>query len=585
MKLSHIIIAIIMLLMTLHGALAQAVLGMSRVTIESNSAQISGEQWVLDVVLDQLNDHIIGIIDNKDIVASDGRVAKYDLGVEAQVTKKSCNYNLITQTSQIYSVYQETFGIAPFCQFDQSGCYNKGGYVALHEAGEVVCRCVFIKPVANHATVDFDKYAFEATIKATANGQVETGIINNADSPDVKVGSNVYVDWVGNLVSGDLCEAASDQDVVAITSSSGSRLTDAGKYNSYTIYDGAGFQNCLELAVGLGGSNTQSCVDEYNTYSSRALETKTFKSTDGSIATVSGSTATIALKKAIQFPNVRMRIKSSWLGIEILTGKPQIQSTAASGFTEGTKTGKITTLVKNIGNAQGSFSLAATCGDNVRQLGSAIVFTLNAGQSQSYDIPLESIKDVTAKETDTCTVTFKERNTGESATQAVTVSVYPQRFCSSGDFRCDGEKYYSCNSNGQWIQDATKNGECTIQCSIDADCNDQDSCTIDKCSGLGATGKVCTHEVQTQCAQAECEAQGKVWHEQTTIPPAWQFWASSKTTGTCLNPHFSIVGALLLVAGIGLLIALPGMPPAMIAGFLMILSGIIMLIAAGVGII
>lgn len=582
---------VFVLVMSLVTALT--VLSLDRVVIESNSAQVSGEQWVLDVVLDQLNDKIIGKVNAAEMKTScppgyEGTtcVAGNDLFLDAEVITKSCSYNIENQGQLIYTASQKQMQGWPFN--DQQECFDQGGWIATKEKGEINGRCIFIDPEAWHALVDFDRYQFESRIELTVDGQTEIGVINNMDSPDVKIGSRAHADWVGNLVSGDLCEDARDKGVVAVMRSSGNALTGESQWNSYQIYHESGIYGDLSQ-LDQGYLTTQQIVDTYNQKTNAALAAKSFRSSDGSTAYVSGNNAKIDLKKAIQFPELRLRVRADWLGIFIPVGEPEIISVDSSSFTEGTS-GSFKVNYRNKGAYEGSFSLSVTCEDNINVVGTVATFNLGPGQSGSRSFALESKKDVTEAQSDTCVATMTERNSQQSVKKSLKVTVNAQTFCTSGQEKCIGEDAYSCSASGQWVRDSGNDDQCVVSCSIDSDCDDGNPDTIDTCESSGALqGSICKHELDPDVARLQCEADGGKFVELEREPPAWKFWADTETRYLCLTPNLSVPGVVLVVVGvfgfIGSFVLLGGMPPALIVSGIITVIGAVLMFLAGVGVI
>lgn len=580
----------IIMVLSVSSVSALTVLSLDRVDIQSNSAQISGEQWVLDVVLDQLNDKIEGYVNSEDIT-TDGTYAQNDLYLDAEVTHKACTYDIQANGNIIYTVYQTQMGGWPFN--DESECFDSGGWIYSKESGEINGRCIYRTVKAQSAYVDFDRYEYEADLSLTINGQTESARINNFDNPDVQLGSRAHADWIGNLVSGDSCEDARDKGVVAAMQSSGNILTGESQLNSYVSYYTNFYSQVTAMLACQADifcstdQTTQTLVNTFNQYANSALAPKVFRSSQGSVAYVSGNDVRIDLERAIQFPNLRLRVKADWLGIYIPVGEPDIVHIDTDDFMEGT-TGQMRVTVRNTGDAQGSFSLSAVCQDNIQVVGGVNIFNLNPGQSSIKTLSLQSIRDVTSRETDRCTVTLEERNSGDTDTASVTIGVLQQTFCTSGETKCESEQAFKCSSDGQWVRDSGNDAECSVACSTDLDCDDNDGDTIDTCESDGFLGgKVCKHVLDPNVARIQCEADGGKFIEKESNPPFWKFWENSETTYVCLHPHVSILGVSLLVIGIiGIVLTLTllgGMPPMLFISILVAVAGLVLTILGGIG--
>ena len=592
-------IILMTMLLAVSSASALVVLSMEQVSISSNSAQVSGEQWVLEVVLGQMNDKIEGYIEAEDIRATDDGVEKFaekNLYLDAEITEKACTYHLDSSGNPILSLSQSQMTGWPFNDDDE--CFDSGGWIYSKESGELNGRCIYSTVKGINALVDFTGYQTAARLDLTINGQTESATINNFDNPDVSLGSRAHADWIGNLVSGDACEDARDKGIMAIMSSNGNKLTGENEYDQYNSYESSGFMNDLDAMWACMGSDfcstddtTQRIVDKFNNFGTAALREKTFRSTEGNVAVVSGNDVRIELDKAIQFPDVRLRIRASWLGIVIPVGEPEVVRVEADDFIEG-QTGYLKVTVRNSGDYEGSFSLEAQCDDNIEVVGSVNQFRLDAGESDIINIPVKSIKDVSSSESDRCEVILTERTSDETDSKTVTMTVNQQTFCESGDQKCEGSQAYKCDNNGQWEPDAGNDDGCVISCTTDADCDDGDDTTIDACVSSGAfgslSGKICQNTLDPDVAKLQCEAVGGTYvcNENSN---GWKFWKEETETCNCLTPHLSVGGLILLILGILgiilIIVLMGGFPPLLILSILMSLGGLILLVLGGIGIV
>jgi hypothetical protein len=213
------------------------------------------------------------------------------------------------------------------------------------------------------------------------------------------------------------------------------------------------------------------CVEEYNSYSSYALQPKYlyFYSYDGKILATgvpSGNEysgkVTLTVNKLLQFPVLTLKIKADWLGVYIPVGKPLITSVSSTEFQTG-GVSYITTKVKNVGDALGSFGVYAQCNQPFSFIGTTEFISLNPNEEGIVNLKISGT--CSQKTQGSCVVYAYDRNNPNNKdSKTVSVSCTPIVLCNAGETRCNGKVIEQCNQAGSgWNAIQTCDYTCEIK--------------------------------------------------------------------------------------------------------------------------
>lgn len=160
----------------------------------------------------------------------------------------------------------------------------------------------------------------------------------------------------------------------------------------------------------------------------------------------------VHLTGGVTIPTFKFVINAAWVGIKTTAGLPKIVSANDVSFTEGT-TGVLTTVVKNVGDAKGGFSLNAVCGSAFS--GTSQQFTLNAGEQSTVTLGIQGKnQDITQDVKGSCTVTMTEVNTLEKDSKTVSVTMRSLDSCTPG------EQQAFLDTSGVWgIKECSADGQ------------------------------------------------------------------------------------------------------------------------------
>lgn len=581
--LSLITALLIILFSPIAPVFAFSTLSIQPAGFSSNDKYLNGEAWLLTVSEDGNSQYAEGYIEAEDITGSDGQHAKQDLTIKTDVTEQSCDYqlkqnydpNIYAYDLQLIKSSVASWSVNKYV----SQCEEKSNYywAFLAEGGLFVydVYCMTRDKIGVPGTVKTPVTNFEAKISMTAAGDTETGTISSTGAKSARLANIGYAHWAGSLSSGESCPNLGSEGYYVVHDESGNWvLNKKYLYNTYLSYKQNTYDQVeseiineiysYSVITTSSLNRLKTSVNNLDYYARDATNEfgyKDFKVTQNSI---SNGQAHMVLDRLIQFPVITMHVKASWLGIVAPVGEPDITSVSSKTFEEG-KTGYITVALKNKGDVTASFGLSADCESPFKQIGTALTISnLGAGKSTTKSIPITATtnKDLSKY----CTVeAYDLNNPNMKDSRKVTVSVTPIRLCDPGDERCDGETHKVCNSAGSaWVK--TDSDKCK------GDDDDDDDPVEELCVYTKDGEDIELYTTQKDC----CELKGGRF-DPGYDAPWYKFWEKDKPA-KCYIGHVSVLGIMLIIAGIGLFFTPMGPYAFVISGI-----GVIIQILAGLG--
>lgn len=415
-------------------------LSLGSVNFNSNDATVGGQAWLLTVSQNGAGQYATGTFK-----LSDGQTTSDSFTLKLSLDQNYATYKIYSQGTYIKSVDWIKATYNPFSS--TGGCNSAVWSNWFHPSsvsllGDVYC--YNFKNVGVYGTIGSANINFQSRINVDGSGGADSCTITNVGTTACYSNNGkVQASWTGSLVSGQSPPQPTDQNIIAAyDTSTGGWKTASG--TAYDNYKGYSLLNCLSTQ-----NDKSNCFNNYNTLSSNIMRGYPFISSGGDTATTSGSQTngqvTLNLPKQVQFPVITMRIKADLIGINIPVGKPKIISLTSSDFQTG-QTGIINALVQNVGNAQGSFDVSASCSSGFSQYGNSIRVSLQPGETQNVYLPISSntVGDLQG----TCSVKVNDvNNPTVSVMSSVGVSSSAIVICQEGDSRISGNQIQQCQSN------------------------------------------------------------------------------------------------------------------------------------------
>lgn len=159
----------------------------------------------------------------------------------------------------------------------------------------------------------------------------------------------------------------------------------------------------------------------------------------------------LELDRKIASQTFTLRVNAVWVGIELLSGEPEITSLSCPAFTIGNE-GKIIVEVKNVGDTEGKFYTQVSGCDPITQKYNANseAFYLGAGDKDSIDVELITGK-INSELSNQCTVkVFDSLDPDNNDVDAVTCKVSKLKLCQEGqEFLSDNDYCVNVCVNGE----------------------------------------------------------------------------------------------------------------------------------------
>jgi len=357
-----------------------------------------------------------------------------------------------------------------------AGDYVYGDYAWMFQAK---IYCVKLNEKIGTIAQPIDKRIIaESDWKVQASGKsAETKTISNSEAGSgrsTKIGNNVYVQWQGNLGTGEDCPDVSNLIGVHDNSFSGGwRLASRNKYNTYNSY----LTNGIKLDIKNYGetSNKDYFQSLFRTNSNKIIRDVTTEEAGFSYSVLDSSVLSgkikIDLGRQIVFPLFRLIIDADYLEINIPVGKPQIYSVSDVEFTEGLA-GQLEAVVKNVGSEKGGFTARVMdCDSGFSSSTSPAGVTLNPGESQTLQFNIIGSTTAEAgKVSGRCTLELKESTSGETATRSFSITMTQLLQCDPLSKACGFNEagqdvIKQCNTAGtkyDIIEICRENEECVL---------------------------------------------------------------------------------------------------------------------------
>ncbi len=422
----------------------------------SSFGPLNGAVWVLNVVQSGLGQYAEGSISADEIFDSqDNKHAEKGFTLKLSETKDSCVYNIYSQSNEAsyphlrdYFIVQWDSWFAPSESEAQQRCagaelegWGKVGY----DTGFAVCYNDITGPIG--LLEDNPSYEFETQFELNVDGSKSYGVLSNKSNNSVLLNDGsqdvAFIQWNGNLVSGDSCEAPSSNGVMALYTNRW-RLIDSAMYNTYKL-------SIQDLRSVILSSNNLGQISEFvenvNNNAVATMVDKEFKSHLGNSGFTTGSNSNgryvLDLVKSVQFPSFSIYVKADKLGIVTPVAVPRIVSVQDVTFRSG-ESAYVSALIKNVGD-EGGINSWVTCDNSVVQIGNSDNSVYGANQQKTINFYLSG--DVGSTTTVNCLVHAKSVNQNE-VTKSFGVTISPQQTCNPNQKYCFADVLKQCNSDG-----------------------------------------------------------------------------------------------------------------------------------------
>lgn|SRR3990167_772374 len=444
-----IIVAVLASVTGMFSVLGGGFAVLSKSSVDFSGDSQFGQAWVLTVVQNGAGQYAAGNFKGSDISAG-GKSARDDFTLKVNLIDNRVEYPIFSASRTLYRTEIIKMGVYVFSEDAGRDCQSKyAGDFAVKPSGTFDYYCVRKISQGVLGTIGSPTNIFKSEVILDKGGQVSSAVISNAGPASVNLADKARARWEGNLVSGESLPRATDQDICALFTSNAWKTITCRAFDDWqsdfnrVTPDGLKGAGTLEVMQGL--------VDTVNSKASHVLQGKSFVYSGGSTATSSGSLTSgkliLQLNKQLQLPVLTFTIDADHIGIVESRGVPLIVLASSAKFNVG-KEGIITALVKNVGTAQGSFDVFATCNSPASSSDRNRI-TLSPGQQTSVNLRVTASSQ--ADGSASCTVVMQDVTDAARSTFApVTVSFSTIRICEEGQKQVLSNMIQQCTGNA-WV--------------------------------------------------------------------------------------------------------------------------------------
>jgi len=506
-----------------------AVLSIDQANIRSNYFGFD-EAWIVSFVSDDYTtDSLNAYLTPQAIEDASGLEPEQALQIKVDTKPNYCTYSFKTNTfsyQDIYTIQEKTFykwiwgdgdaqeltdEINSICadfsklNYKSNAVYDSssnklttGDYVHVDAGNYIIAKKVNVYCSQLNEKIGTIAQPIDKRIIAETDWTVgvegktsESKTISNSEAGDgrsTKLGDNVWVQWQGNLGTGEDCPDVSN--LIGVHDNSffnGWKIGSRDDYNTYSSYITSGIINDIELFSQSTSTQSYSFEDRAN-----AIVRDVVDEESGFVYSVldtsySSGKVRIDLGRQIVFPLFRLIIDADYLEIVIPTGEPSIVSVSDIEFTEGLA-GQVTAVIKNIGEGKAGFTTRikdCTNGFSSSTAPTGSILDVDQIETLYFNV----IGSSTAEEqvvNGVCTLEVKESITGEIATKIFGVKMSQLQQCVPGTVACSVDDLGNsvvkkCNTAGtkyEIIETCPEGQECRLTISgaecVEIDGDDDD---------------------------------------------------------------------------------------------------------------
>ena len=433
-----------------------SLISLSQVDLQSSFAPLNGQVWVYTFRLGGLSQYAKYTVSQSEAgtLYSGSEQPRDTFTLDTSLDEQSCLYD-IKQDTDLPAVYSytvvswsynalqtlEATAVGKCGNANQRVVWSEGGFLT---GADAICETK--KAVAGR--FDSPNINSKFTVTVSKNGVVDASnsfqtLFSDGGAFGISglVGSNVYVNWQGDLTSGKSCPSSSA--VIPVYYQGGWTTMGSSNYDTYkTQYLGLEQWIASTQYKKTNQAEAQQFIDVVNTASNNVLSGRNFGTIE-SASTLSSARAKVTLTTPITYPTITAYIKASWIGIVTPIGKPQINTVTTSCFSSSTD-GKIALTVQNIGTEREDFTIDGTCTNKAFTIQNSDV-QLSAGEVKTVYIGLSG---ETSESSLKSPCTLNVRGKMYSDVKSFTACVSGISICDAGKLYCDQKNLMKCNNGG-----------------------------------------------------------------------------------------------------------------------------------------
>jgi len=501
-------------------SISGSVISLQQVQYTSSVTELQGANWLAVMLVNGGGDRIYGGVTKESIVdTQNGAKAKSGFTIGLDILKNNYMFPIQNQNAYLVGIKEV---LAPTCTWIFCGsqddfrtlCSSKSG--VLWSAGYLFAdwRCFVPQNEELKGKVLLTwsgDYALKVTVANNTGTSTSATITNRATLSaflkDTNGNTFGLVRWSSTLATADIDPSFIDTtDMCAITyptNNNWAQFASCHKLNdAQAVFNN--LVNCMNENSGAADQKAAICKARVDLAVQNAKQAVAFSAnTNAGIieqaefnGTLSNGMAVFSLDRFfVAQPLLTFILKAEYLGVELLTGTPQIASVGAANFA-GCTSGHAQITVKNVGTAAGQFSVSANCGSPITVTTPNVKTSiLVVGASQTVTLTGWSNGAGTAS----CTARAEVPNDpNKYDTRSFTWTSTACANCTNGEEKViDGRILYRC-IDSQW-QKILECGAKEIYDPITKACKcvtDCDGCDNDGICESGETYQNCSHDCE-----------------------------------------------------------------------------------------
>ena len=557
----------------------------------SNDQDVEGAWFLINTVLGG-GQHITGVIDPSEFKRQSGYETEESLTLKADVKGEQIDYTI---NNEARSIYKYSISNRETCP---TGTIYK---ILLHDTGWLFPEpdsyiCVAKTTVATKGTFNNPSVGFDADLTLKVGVQSITKPVSNTQSSVSFMRSGetlATAQWTGSLVSGD---AVPNQDNFCpyfySTFYGSPEIWYVAKSLDYNEWMASETTTDSQLQLyqshphDLTCDSKQACINIIeNVISTPNWRADKILNSDYRLSdnqdkinpTSAGSSSVrVYLYRQINHPQILFKVRAKWVNVVIPVSEAIITDASCDTFTSGQQ-GIIKVTIKNIGNSDMTALTSFSGCEPFQQAYSSPKTPIGAGETETVLLHISSGAS-NVDLTKTCSVRVQDYNQPANFdTESVRVSMTTAYTCIPNKYEIKGLCIWQCNSVGSADAEikccefgvdyeAGKAGsydgwfckgdpDVVLECEIDADCDDNNPDTLDRCEGViwGLMGKECRHYMLGTCLTAsECDDDNFLTKDSCV--------GSSKILnirGACTHtPDYLLIFGSLIAAGFAIMLIL-----------------------------
>jgi len=452
-------------------------LALSKVSFESDSEYLDGEQWVLTVAQGTLAQRAQGTFTPENIEdVTGGETTKNNFQINVNYQDQTCEYNVVQgdYDAPIYKLaLHRFFCVAPLLNEDKvikeledNGISENRLTMAWGAVPSISfnnCWAIYWTEKTIVARFENPKIRSKmniAVLAGTRSDDVTLDTLRDAESP---LSDFAYVVWVGNLDSGKQCP--SQTPYRPVYKSDKYVTIDDQMYERYiNVWDDLYLETLNKDDYDF--NDLEVYINSLNNKANIALVSKNFGYYEKG-GEINNAILKHELIAPLIFPVLTFYVKAETLGI--YTPSPSLKMISADSPEFDSGNGIIYITVKNIGDEDGTWNFYGDCNSGF-EIPESRQYSIGAGQTKTVTLPLQG--ESGDKTTGKCTI-YAENVAGVESID-VTVTVNPFVTCQPNSKFCgtSGGKdvVFKCDSDGAGKSVAK---ECTVgQICENAECKD-----------------------------------------------------------------------------------------------------------------